>query len=105
VGFARRGGHHHLPRAGLRGRRHCAHDEGWVSRQEVLAAVRGRVAARVTRASDAYPVLKRLSERGATYAQVLGVTKGHVSRAAAAETAAAIHDGRPWAEVLWTDGW
>jgi hypothetical protein len=28
-----------------------------------------------------------------------------ISPAAAAETATAIHDGRPWSEALWIDGW
>ena len=28
-----------------------------------------------------------------------------ISEAAAVDTATAIHDGRPWSEALWTDGW
>jgi hypothetical protein len=28
-----------------------------------------------------------------------------ISRTAAADTATAIHEGRPWSEALWIDGW
>jgi hypothetical protein len=30
---------------------------------------------------------------------------GDLSESAAADLATAIHDGRPWPEALWVDGW
>jgi hypothetical protein len=30
---------------------------------------------------------------------------GEISETAASDAATAIHDGRPWSEALWTDGW